>query len=41
MGLRIGIGDWDCELGISTFCFDANEIHTVFACYDRSFIMLL
>ena len=41
MRLGIGIGDWDWGLGISTFSLDANEIHTIFAYYDRAFIMLL
>ena len=41
MGLGIGIGDLDWGLGISTFCFDANEIHPIIAYYDRAFIILL
>ena len=44
----LGTGNWDWGLGgwlmtmtIYQFCFDENEIHTIFAFYARAFIMLL
>ena len=47
---RFGIGDWGLEMGIGdldwglggwlyiTFCFDENEIPTIFAFYARAFL---